>query len=125
MATILNSNPNTSITSGPVSFKINDVAYQNKMQKITNLKQVVMPQIFNYFKDLTPVRSGNAKNSTTLDSNLRIQAQYQYAGVLDAGRGFRDGRMRGSIQAPDGMSKLTKVEADRLVKQYINTFGRK
>jgi len=84
-----------------------------------------MPNVYNFFKSKTPIRSGNARNNTTLGSNMVIQADYPYAGVLDAGRGNRDGQMRGSDQAPDGMTKPTKVEAARLVKQYINTFGRR
>jgi len=112
------------MASGPITFSINQTALQNKFKRITNLKAGVMPDLYKFFVAETPVRSGNARNNTVLDSNLRIQAQYQYAGVLDAGRGFRDGQMRGSTQAPDGMTKPTTVEAQRLVNQYIQQYGR-
>jgi len=125
VAAILNSNPSTSLTSGPVSFKIDDVAYQLKMKKLLLVKQNVMPQVYNFFKDHTPIKTGNARDHTKLDSNFKIQADYQYAAVLDAGRGQRDGQMRGSTQAPEGMTKPTKKEANKLVKQYINTFGKR
>jgi len=125
VAAILNSNPSTSLTSGPVSLTLNDVAYQLKIKKLLLVKQNVMPKVYNFFKDHTPIKTGNARNQTKLDSNFKVQATYQYAAVLDAGRGQRDGQMRGSTQAPDGMSKPSKAEATRLVKQYINTFGKR
>jgi hypothetical protein len=40
-------------------------------------------------------------------TNNTILAGYPYAGVLDAGRGMRDGQMRGSNQAPKGMTEPT------------------
>jgi hypothetical protein len=112
------------MASGPIDFRINDTALQNKFKRIKNLKAAVMPQLYQYFVNETPVRSGNARNNTKLDGYNIIRANYQYAGVLDAGRGFRDGQMRGSVQAPDGMTKPTKVEAQRLVNQYIQQYGR-
>lgn len=59
----------------------------------------------NKYIDLTPIRDGNARRSTTLNRQNEIVANYPYAEVLDAGRGFRDGQMRGSKQAPQGMTK--------------------
>jgi hypothetical protein len=47
------------------------------------------------FKELTPVRSGNARRRTTLRNNT-IEADYAYAQRLDAGW---------SRQAPDGMTR--------------------
>jgi hypothetical protein len=63
----------------------------------------------------TPVKTGNAKRQTSLQGN-QIIANYNYAEVLDLGRGFRDGQMRGSEQAPQGMTKPT-IEAVRLYFQ--------
>lgn len=56
------------------------------------------------YQKLTPKKTGNARRKTTLKGNS-IQANYPYAEVLDAGRGNRDGQMRGSTQAPKGMTK--------------------
>ena len=64
------------------------------------------------FVKSTPRRSGNAKRKTTRQGKT-INADYPYAKVLDDGRGFRDGQMRGSTQAPDGMTTPT-IEAIRL-----------
>lgn len=56
------------------------------------------------YRDLTPVDKGNARRKTVLRGNT-IQANYPYAQVLDEGRSKRDGQMRGSTQAPQGMTR--------------------
>ena len=54
----------------------------------------------------TPVRTGNARRNTTFSNNT-IRANYPYAGVLDKGRHMTTRGMRGSEQAPQGMTKPT------------------
>jgi len=54
----------------------------------------------------TPVRSGNARRNTKLQGN-EIQANYGYAEVLDKGRHMTNRGMRGSTQAPKGMTAPT------------------
>ncbi len=61
---------------------------------------------FKRFRSYTPIKTGNAFRNTTLRKN-EIQTNYDYARVLDEGRGFRDGQMRGSVQAPKGMTEPT------------------
>lgn len=61
---------------------------------------------FKKFREYTPYKTGNARNNTKLNDN-EVQTNYTYARVLDEGRGIRDGQMRGSTQAPKGMSKPT------------------
>ena len=86
--------------------------------------RVVMPAAFKTFYDTTPVRSGYGKRHTSLSKNI-IRADYPYAGVLDAGRGFRDGQMRGSTQAPQGMTYETlKTIRDEITK-FIKRTTRK
>jgi hypothetical protein len=70
---------------------------------------------FTKFKEITPIDKGNARRNTKL-VNDEIQADYPYATVLDQGRGVRDGQMRGSDQAPKGMSDPTIKH----VEQYIS-----
>lgn len=48
------------------------------------------------FKDLTPIRTGNARRNTSLSGSDKIIANYSYAQQLDAGS---------SNQAPIGMVK--------------------
>lgn len=66
----------------------------------------ISKEAYKFFHDVTPIRSGNAKRSTTLKGNT-IDANYPYATVLDKGRHMTNRGMRGSTQAPKGMSKPT------------------
>lgn len=54
----------------------------------------------------TPIDTGNARRSTRLSKDTII-ANYPYAEVLDKGRHRTDRGMRGSRQAPRGMTKPT------------------
>jgi len=56
------------------------------------------------FKSLTPVKTGNARRRTNLVAGNEIHANYQYADVLDRGRHLTPRGMRGSTQAPRGMT---------------------
>ena len=69
---------------------------------------------FDKFKSTTPVKSGNAKRNTTKGNNT-IDANYSYAQVLDKGRHMTNKGMRGSNQAPEGMSKPTLEH----VREYV------
>jgi hypothetical protein len=74
---------------------------------LTTLNSNMLAQeAYKKFVDVTPIDTGYAKRNTKLAGN-EINADYPYAGVLDEGRGYRDGQMRGSEQAPDGMSQPT------------------
>lgn len=63
-------------------------------------------EAYRKFVDVTPENTGYAKQNTRLAGN-EIHADYPYAGVLDEGRSYRDGQMRGSEQAPKGMTEPT------------------
>jgi hypothetical protein len=107
--------------------KIDMTVFDAKLRNLAQLKARVTPQAFKFFHDLTPVaavKGGNARNSTTLQGN-KIVANYEYASVLDAGRGYRDGQMRGSVQAPAGMTAPTQQQLVKLVQQYMATLGTK
>jgi hypothetical protein len=91
------------------------------IQQLTAAKGVakaVMPQLYQEFYRLTPVKTGNAKRNTKLVGNT-IEADYPYAQVLDDGRSFRQGQMRGSAQAPQGMTKPTLALMNTLVQAQI------
>ena len=72
-----------------------------------NLKQVPK-QVFDHWRSITPIKSGNARRSTRLDNNKTIRADYDYAVPLDRGH---------SRQAPQGMSKPTERFLKRLLKK--------
>lgn len=63
-----------------------------------------------YFHDITPIRSGNARRNTRLVGDT-ITANYPYAQRLDTGY---------SKQAPQGMSKPTEKKIQELVDREIN-----
>lgn len=66
----------------------------------------------------TPVRSGNARRNTKLSGN-EIQLNYPYGEVLDKGRHMTSRGMRGSTQAPKGMTKPTLEAVRRYVYQKL------
>jgi hypothetical protein len=89
---------------------------QKRLDKvIKSLDQRTISKVaFDKFKEVTPEASGNAKRNTKLKRNV-IEANYQYAAVLNKGRHMTNRGMRGSNQAPEGMLKPT-VEH---IRQYI------
>lgn len=78
----------------------------------------VSREAFRKFSETTPVKTGNARRSTSLQGN-QIQANYPYAGVLDKGRHQTTRGMRGSVQAPEGMSKPTIEHIRDYIQQRL------
>lgn len=74
-------------------------------QKLDNLPK----EAFQEFVKNTPVRSGNARRSTTLNGN-KIEANYPYAKRLDDGY---------SSQKPMGMIKPTEQFIQNRIKQIV------
>jgi hypothetical protein len=70
--------------------RIQDIKNNLTAEKITQVA-------YNYFKGITPQKSGNAKRHTTMSKN-EIRANYPYAKRLDEGY---------SKQAPKGMVNPT------------------
>jgi hypothetical protein len=103
-----------------ISLKFDASGFKLSLQQLAKAQSVIMPKVFNTFKYQTPVKTGNAKANTYLTGKNVIEANYQYAGVLDAGRGYRDGRMRGSPQAPRGMSTPAIEVMERELKAFIS-----
>lgn len=85
-------------------------------RRIKYLEQALDPNkmaaaAFKHFRDVTPVRTGNARRNTRLSGD-EIQANYPYAGRLDAGS---------SSQAPDGMTKPTEKFIQEYIKKQTGT----
>jgi hypothetical protein len=99
-----------------------DVKISNKispvLKNIQNKLKLVPKEAYKEFVKITPIRTGNAKKSTKLKGNT-IEANYGYAGVLDKGRHMTKRGMRGSDQAPDGMTKPTVDFIKKLVGQIV------
>jgi len=95
-----------------------NVTFKNEISQMTKeikkeLKQIPQ-EAFDFFHKLTPINKdikaksrGNAKRNTSLKGN-KIIANYPYAEVLDKGRHMTNRGMRGSDQAPQGMTKPTE-----------------
>lgn len=83
-------------------------------RKLKNLPK----EAFNVFVDQTPERTGNAKSKTKLRGDT-IEADYNYAKVLDKGRHMTNRGMRGSTQAPRGMTKPTQEFIKRRLKDIL------
>ena len=93
--------------------------FNRRMTKLRGAKQNVMQKAFAYFKGITPIDTGNARRNTKLDSRFRIIANYAYAFVLDKGRHKTNKGMRGSLQAPKGMSNPTILKFAGWIKNFI------
>ena len=89
----------------------------NKVLSVLNDSNITQ-EAYKKFVDVTPVRTGNAKRKTRKTGNV-INADYPYAGVLDKGRHMTTKGMRGSDQAPEGMSKPTIEHIRSYVKQKL------
>jgi hypothetical protein len=97
------------------SFKGDISKMLSKMKK--ELKDVPK-EAYQFFLKQTPVKTGNAKRNTRLKGNT-IQANYQYAEVLDKGRHMTNRGMRGSVQAPEGMTKPTEEFIQKRVNKIV------
>lgn len=86
-----------------VEVKVNDLM-SNQLLEIRKELQRVPAEGLIEFKKLTPVDTGNARRRTTLQGDT-IKANYKYAEVLDQGRHSTPRGMRGSDQAPQGMTR--------------------
>ena len=91
--------------------KVDQTKFIARIKELKGLKKDVMTKAIDYYKQVTPIRGGNARNKTILDSADKIEANYPYAGKLDSGW---------SKQAPDGMTKPTTKYMKTLVQQYVN-----
>lgn len=107
-----------------VKFSILDTQFKAKLADLAQIERAVMPQLYNFFEQHTPIDTGNARANTVLSGNT-IEANYPYASVLDDGRSYRDGQMRGSTQAPQGMTEPTKEYAKKIIPPIVQQISNK
>lgn len=69
----------------------------------------VPKELFEYWRSITPVKTGNARRKTRLQGDT-INAAYPYAVPLDQGS---------SKQAPRGMSKPTEERLEQILDKKI------
>jgi hypothetical protein len=102
-----------------VKLTVNKMAssLQSIQKKLNNLPK----EAYQEFVKITPIakkNGGNAKRNTKLKGKT-IEANYTYATVLDKGRHMTSRGMRGSDQAPDGMSKPTEVFIKKRIDEIL------
>lgn len=91
---------------------------KGQIQKIRNEIKNLPQEAYKVFKDNTPIKTGYAKKNTKLKKDT-ITADYSYAKVLDKGRHMTSRGMRGSEQAPNGMSQPTEQFIKKRLKQIL------
>ena len=99
-----------------VNFKPDAIVKKTKQmrQDLGNVPK----EAYTFFKNKTPIATGNARNNTKLQGN-RIVGEYAYASVLDKGRHNTNRGMRGSKQAPKGMTQPTVEFIKNRVNQIV------
>ena len=90
----------------------------NKLKSVQDNLAKLPQAAFKEFVKITPIKTGNAKRRTKL-VNGEVVADYKYAEVLDKGRHMTSRGMRGSEQAPQGMSKPTLKHIKERIKQIV------
>lgn len=88
---------------------INTRQFDSLVENLDEMPIAVMKTLYPFYKNKTPIRSGNARNRTKLNKNT-INSKYGYAGRLD--EGF-------SKQAPKGFTEPSINQLDKLISNYI------
>ena len=99
-----------------VTLQVNTMSVS--LKRIQRKLDKLPKEAYDVFKKTTPIKTGNAKRNTKLKGNT-IEANYQYAQVLDKGRHMTRRGMRGSDQAPQGMTKPTEQFIQKRVGQIL------
>lgn len=99
---------------------------QKRLQEVSKIlnDRHLAEKFYNKFYELTPEDTGNAKRSTTLKNNV-VEANYQYADVLDKGRHMTRRGMRGSNQAKRGMTIPTIEWIRNYIREKTNVYVKK
>ena len=99
----------SSRSNGSVTLKLQTQAIARKIDNITDELDDVPAQAYNFFREQTPIRTGNARRRTSFRGN-KINAKYPYAQRLNQGW---------SRQAPDGMTEPTVQFIRNRVRRII------
>ena len=97
-----------------LKIKVSTSKVSDMFEDLQDMPKKVMKEAYKFYKNTTPVRSGNARNKTKL-RNKQIKSDYPYAGRLDEGW---------SKQAPKGMSEPTLDEIDFLIDKQITRLSK-
>jgi len=92
-----------------IKFVIDNKGTINHLANLNKIPNILVDEAGEYFRDITPVRTGNAR-ANTFTTNNTIRAAYNYASRLDEGS---------STQAPNGMTEPTIAFIDKRLKQLV------
>tara|TARA_R110000803_G_scaffold24966_6_gene59857 strand:+ start:2608 stop:2904 length:297 start_codon:yes stop_codon:yes gene_type:complete len=92
-----------------IKIKVNTNQFDGLMKDLDKMPRHVMKLLYPYYVNATPIRTGNARNRTKLNS-LSINSRYGYAGSLDEGT---------STQAPKGFTAPSIKQLDQLVTNEV------
>jgi hypothetical protein len=101
-----------------MSVKLSVNKMTNSLKRIQKRLDKLPSEAHKEFVKNTPIKSGNAKRNTRLKGNT-IEADYPYAEVLDKGRHMTNRGLRGSEQAPKGMSKPTEEFIQKRIEKIL------
>ena len=90
----------------------------SSIKKIERKMAKLPKEAYKEFVAVTPIKTGNAKRNTKLTGNT-IKANYAYGAVLDKGRHMTSRGMRGSEQAPEGMTKPTEEFIKKRISEIL------
>lgn len=88
-----------------------------QLNDLTKSSERIAKKTYEYFVEVTPKKTGNARNKTKLNKNTTgsvIQANYPYATELDAGK---------SKKAPKGMVTPTVKEMNKIFNDEFKNKG--
>ena len=106
-----------------VKLTVDTSGFEQAMNDAVKLPSSIIQDAYKYFVDTTPIKSGYAKSNTVLQGDTII-ADYPYAEVLDQGRRMTSRGMRGSTQAPNGMTEPTLEYIQSVAEQQVNKIGK-
>jgi hypothetical protein len=92
-----------------IKFSIDNKGTVEHLGNLSKIPKTLIKEAGDYFRDVTPIKTGNARNNTYLGGNV-IRAAYPYAGKLDDGY---------SRQAPKGMVEPTIAFIDKRLKTLV------
>ena len=91
--------------------KVDAKLFLKKMKTLEKVPVLTMKNTFPYYKQKTPIKSGNARNKTKVNLNqLKIRSNYAYAGRLDEGW---------SKQAPSGFTDPAQDFIDKFIETQV------
>lgn len=94
-----------------INLKIDAKQFEDMVKNVKQIPDKIVKQGYDFFYKTTPIKTGNARHHTMLDSNSKtIYANYPYAERLDTGW---------SKQAPKGMSEPTIQLVEKLIENEI------